>query len=188
MLKFEVTDLADVDEAFRPCYLKTETGYRLDSEADFNAVFEREHARKLSEYAASQQAQLASLRADRDRVVLERTAVEIAARLANLDCHTLLMPHIREKLEAHEENGALVISAKGAPTLDHLVEQFRNDPAFAPIIKGASPQEKAFHARRVAETLGASPPTKSMTRAQFERLEPSHRSEHARAGTKISDA
>jgi len=190
MLKHEVTNLADVDEAFRPYYSKTETGaYRLDvaqREAELNATFEQEHARKLAEYRAGTEAQLASLRADRNRVVLERTAVELAAKLSP-DYVEVLLPHIQERLEAHEADGRLVVSAKDLPTLDHLVEEFRANPVFARVVKGASAQEQAFHARRVAETLGASPPTQSMTRAQFEALSPTQRTERVRAGTKISD-
>jgi hypothetical protein len=186
MLKHEVTDLADVDEAFRPFYLKTEAGYRLDREADLNPVFEKEHDRKLAEFRAGTEAQLTSMRADRNRIVMERTAHEIAAKLSP-DYAEVLLPHICERLDAHEADGRLVVSAKNLPTLDHLVEEFRADPAFARVVRGASPAEQAFHARRVAETLGASLSTQSMTRAAFERLTPQQRSEHARAGMRISD-
>jgi hypothetical protein len=134
------------------------------------------------------QGQLDSMRRDRNRVVVEHAALDLAAKLARPGCNSLLMPHILGRLEAREEGGALVISAKGASGLDDLAEQLRTDPAFAPIIQGASPAEKAGHARRVAETTGQQPPPPTLTRRQFEALSPARRAEHARAGGTILDS
>jgi hypothetical protein len=211
MLKYEVTDLSQVDEALRGCYAKIETGaYRLqisghqtkeelraglaaekaataaatakikqlqalaaeaeqrqakqeredaqrraEREAQLSAEYERKHAQKLAEYVAGMEAQVASLRADRERVTLGRVSHELAAKLIRPGCDAmLLIPHIAARLEGREENGAFVVGVKDAASLDELAEQFRTDNRFERIIIGASPIEKARHAARVAETLG----------------------------------
>jgi hypothetical protein len=157
--------------------------------AAFDAEQSAPYIAKLREAtAASQQAHLASLRADLERVTLDRVSHELAAKLARSpECVALLLPHIAARLEGREENGVFVVGTKDAADLDALAEQFRNDVAFAPIIRGASPQERALHAKRVAETIGAKAAPQPLTRAQFERLTPEKRAEQVRAGTSILD-
>jgi phosphoglycolate phosphatase-like HAD superfamily hydrolase len=190
-LPYELESLDTVEEAHRLFYSKTEDGaFRLNAEweAQFNAEAEKKHVQKLAEYTAAQEAQIASLKADRSQITLEHAAHELAAKLAVSGSSAVLVPHILERLEAREDEGVLIVSAKGHPSLEHLAEELRADPAFERIIVGASPAEKALHARRVAETLGTKAPAQSLTRQAFERLSPEQRSAHARAGTTILDS
>jgi O6-methylguanine-DNA--protein-cysteine methyltransferase len=265
VLKFEVPDLSQIDEALRGLYEPTETGaFRLQisgymttaelreskqretearkaaetrlreleaaqsgskgtTDSDYKFAQEqaalakkipeslRAHPYGSSEYlaalaaydaengppfiaklgettAASQQAHLASLRADLERVTLERVSHELAAKLIRPGCDAmLLIPHIAARLEGREEGGVFSVHSKDAADLDALAEQFRTDNRFERIIKGASQAEKALHAKRVAETLGTPAAREPLTRAKFEALSPERRAESARAGVTILD-
>jgi hypothetical protein len=210
MLKYEVQDLADVEEAHRGLYVPIEAGaFRLDVvgfetaeqlreglraevsakkaaraelarlekqaqesaqrqaeeereaaqrraelEAQFNAKAEQEHARKLSEFAAAQQALIDEMRSARDRAAIKWAAESLAERIARPGCMELLLPHVRDRLIVQEDGGAYVVGVKDLPSLDDLAAELFANPAFERIIKGASAQERAAHARRVAETLG----------------------------------
>jgi hypothetical protein len=148
---------------------------------------EKETADKIAAYTSDREAHIAGLRRDRDSSALERTAVAIAAKL-NPACVELLRPHILERLAASDVGGVFSVTVKDAPSVEHLVEQFRADPRFAPVIVGASATEINAHAARVAATLGLTTPAPSVTRAAFEQMTPAKRSAHARVGGKISDA
>jgi hypothetical protein len=178
--------LAKIPEALRaPVYGSPEYRAAL---AAYDAEHSAPYIAKLSEAAtASKQAEIASLRADLETATLDRVSHELSVKLAHPEYRALLLPHIRERLEARDENGAVVISAKGAASLDDLAEQMRAAPEFSRIIIGASPAEKARHAARVAETLGEPAARQPLTRAKFEALSPEKRAEHARAGTTILD-
>jgi hypothetical protein len=160
---------------------------KAEQEAQLNRQYEQENTRKLAEYTASKEAEISSLRADRNRVVLEHAALNIAAKLARAEYVAVLLPHIAERLEGREEGGVFSVHAKDAPDLDALAEQFRADKRFERIIVGASPAEKARHAARVAETLGVKAAQQPITRKQFESLPPERRAESVRAGTTILD-
>ena len=158
---------------------------RVEFEASFNADAEKKHAQKLAEATASLQAQVESLRADRDRVTEDNTVADIANELARApEYRAVLIPHIRQRLQGcRDENGRFTETVRAEVTA-HL----RGDAAFAPIIRGASPAERAFHAKRVQETLGgAKAAQKPMTRGQFQALSPAQRSERVRAGVTILD-
>jgi hypothetical protein len=125
---------------------------------------EQETNAKLAEHEANLKAHVDSLRSDRDTTALERVAVAIAAKL-NPACVELLRPHILERLAASDVGGVFSVTVKDAPSVEHLVEQFRADPRFAPAIVGASATEINAHAARVRETLGLSTPAPTLTRA-----------------------
>lgn len=242
-LRYEVSDLADVPEAYRAHYVPTEGGgFRLELDgyetreqlragldaekshtqraraelarlekqaaesalrqsaqeredaqrqdervAQLNVEYEQEHARKLREYAASQQALIDGMRSARDRAAIKWAADSLAERIARPGCVALLLPHIRERLTVQEDGGAYSVGVKDLPSLDDLAAELFANPAFERIIIGASPQERAIHAKRVAETLGEKPPTQPLMRAQFEKLTPEKRAAHARSGATILD-
>jgi hypothetical protein len=153
------------------------------------AAYDAEHGpayiEKLTEAAtASRQAEIASLRADLERVTEDNAALDIAVELARApEYHEVLLPHIRERLQGRrDENGKFSDATRA-----EVAAQLRGTPSFWPIIRGASPAEKAAHMRKVAETLGVPPARQPLTRAKFEALSPERRAESVRAGTTILD-
>jgi hypothetical protein len=149
---------------------------------------EAETNEKIRAHEAGLQAQVASLRSDRDSVALERVAVSIASKLAIAGSTELLLPHVRERLMVSDANGHFEIAAKDAPSIEHLVEQFRADPRFSRVLNGMSTVDKAQHQRRVDETLGIGAAQSSITRAKFEAMNAPERAAYARTGGKIADA
>lgn len=152
-----------------------------------DARLEAETAAKLAEHVAGREAQIAGLRRDRDDAALARVAVDLAAKLAVPGSHELLLPHIRARLVASDAGGALSVTAKDAPTLDALAEEFRSNPAFARIVTAASAADQARHQQRVNETLGVPAARPTLTRAKFDTLRPAERAAHVRAGAEIFD-
>jgi hypothetical protein len=152
-----------------------------------DARLEAETAAKIAEHEAGIQARITSLRADRDTTALERVACEIAAKLAVPGSHELLLPHIAARLVASDAGGVFSVTAKDAPTIEHLVEQFRSNPAFARIITGASAADQARHQQRVNETLGVPAARPTLSREKFNGLGPQHRAAIARGGAEIFD-
>jgi hypothetical protein len=148
---------------------------------------EKEFTDKLAAHEDGLKAQVASLRSDRDSTALERTAVEVASKLAIAGSHELLLPHIRARLAVSDANGVFAVTAKDAPSIEHLVEQFRADPRFSRVLNGMSTVDKAQHQRRVDETLGITAPA-SVTRAAFQAMTAPERAAYAREGGKIADA
>jgi hypothetical protein len=129
---------------------------RAELEAQFNAKAEQEHARKLRQFRAAQQALIDEMRSARDRAAIKWAAESLAARIARPGCMELLLPHVRDRLIVQEDDdGAYSVVAKDLPSLDLLAAELFANPAFERIIKGASAQERARHARKVAETIGA---------------------------------
>jgi hypothetical protein len=186
-LQLEVENLADVEEASRGLYVEKEGGgFRIDV-AGLETQLEAEFTAKLAAHETNLKAQIASLRSDRDSVALERVAVEIASRIAIAGSHELLLPFIRTRLVASDAGGVFAVTAKDAPTLEHLTEEFRNDVRFSRVINGASPLDQARHQQRVAETLGLTAAPPSVTRQAFEKMTSAKRSEFARMGGKIVD-
>jgi hypothetical protein len=149
---------------------------------------EKEFTDKLAAHEAGLQAQVASLRSDRDSTALERVAVEVASKLAIAGSHELLLPHIRARLAVSDANGHFEIAAKDAASIEHLVEQFRADPRFSRVLNGMSTVDKAQHQRRVAESLGIVATPASVTRAAFQAMTAPERAAYAREGGKIADA
>jgi hypothetical protein len=159
--------------------------HRAELEAEFNAKAEQENTRKLAEFKASQQALIAGMRADLERVTEENAVLDIAAELARFpEYREVLLPHIHERLQGRrDENGKFSDATRA-----EVAAQLRGDSAFAPIILGASPQERAIHAKRVAETIGAKTAQQPITRAKFEALTPEKRTDSVRAGVTILDS
>lgn len=158
-----------------------------EREATRSAEYERENTRKLAEHEAGIQARVASLRAARDGAALDRVAIDLSVKLAVPGSHELLLPHVRARLEASDADGVLSVSVKDASSYEHLAEQLRADPRFARVIENASPQDRAAHARRVAETLGTPQPRPPLTREKHEALPPAERAAQARGGAEIFD-
>lgn len=124
--------------------------------ADDDAEYERQYGPKRAAFAEAQQAEVASLRADRDRVAIDSAVEAMASDLALDGCAEVLECHIRDRLEVVETDAGYHVAVKGsAATLDEMRDKIRSDPRFARALKGTSPIERARHARRVAETLAA---------------------------------
>jgi len=149
---------------------------------------EAEHVRKVAEYEAGLQAQVTSLRADRDEAALGRVSHEIAGKLSIPGSSEVLLPHIRERLTVSDAGGVFTVTARDVASLEHLAESFRSDARFARLIVGASPADQVRHQQRVNESLGFTAAPVAVTRAQFAAMTPAARSQFARNGGKISDA
>lgn len=87
-------------------------------------------------------------RAQLERLTVGRTATELAAELAvvtnGVSSSKALLPHIERRLSleigADGETKVRVLDATGKPsamTLDQLKDEFRKEPAFAPLIKAS---------------------------------------------------
>lgn len=114
-----------------------------------------EHGRQLQEQIASQQQTIR-------RAMRERAATDLAMRIRRpgVALH-VLTPLLLERFEVQETGEEFTVMVKGPDgqpiTTEQLAEELRANPAFGPLVEGSTPQEKAAHAAKVAETLGQRP-------------------------------
>lgn len=114
---------------------------------------------EIGEIQRSGPARVQALQQTVRRLTRESAATEIITRIRRPGVSVdLLMPTVLARLDVEEREGDFVAigkDASGRPmSLEALVGELRATPALAPLIAGASPEEKAAHARKVAETLG----------------------------------
>lgn len=100
---------------------------------------------------------LASMTATLRRETLRAAAHDLARDLARDGCTEALMPSLMQRIgveQRGDEFVAVALDASGKSTsFDAIKEEFRQTPAFAPVVRGAAESEKADHARRVAEMI-----------------------------------
>lgn len=128
---------------------------RLEAEMIVHLTAEAETAHK---------AEVASLEADYIRARRSVEAQQLIARIGRPGCDTLLLPHVLDRIQVTRKGDEWIVTARSATgvetSLDGLAAELRNTPGFEQIVAGASPEEKANHARLVAETLGLPAPAK----------------------------
>ena len=64
-------------------------------------------------------------------------ATELASKLAVTGSASVLLPHIQNRITLDENNNIRVLDSQGKPsamTIDELAIEFRNNPAFKPLI------------------------------------------------------
>jgi hypothetical protein len=116
---------------------------------------------ELEEIRRTGRGQVEALQGTIRRLVRESAAIDLVARIKRPGIATeLLMPTILPRLDVEERDGEFTAVGKGPNgplTLEALAEELRATPALAPLIAGASADEKAAHARKVQETLLGGP-------------------------------
>lgn len=89
--------------------------------------------RELSEKYASAQATI-------QKLTVGQTATNLSNDLAVSGSSAVLLPHLLSRLTLDENNNVRVLDCQGqlsAHTLDMLKQEFRQNPAFAPLIKAS---------------------------------------------------
>lgn len=114
---------------------------------------------EIAAHRKEQQRQIERRQGTINRLMREQAAMDLVMRVRRPGVEAgVLMPLVLDRFHIEERNGELVTIVKGADdqpiSLDALAEELRTTPALAPLIAGASADEKAAHARKVAETLG----------------------------------
>lgn len=123
----------------------------------------------LAEHRKAGEAQLAKLSEQCVRLTRETAARsflrEIARDGASIE---VLLPHVLNRFGAEERGGeytAFVTDDAGRPSkmsMEALKEEFRASPTFGLLVRGASEDEKAAHAKRVAVAIGATVATQRL--------------------------
>ena len=145
--------------------------------------------RSLAEVKAQYEPKVQSLQGNVERLLVDNVATSIAREIAIQGSDQVLMPHIRSRLRIAEKDGELVttvVDAKGQPsafTLEDLKKEFVGNKAFAPLIVGT----KASGGGAGGAGGGGAAGGKSITRADFEALNPQQRVEAMKAGTTVTD-
>lgn len=90
-------------------------------------------------------------------------ARQLARQLARPGCDNVLMPHLLDRIQVTRDGDGWAVTARSSTgvetSLEGLVAELKNTPAFEPVVIGSSAIEKAEHAKKVAETLGLSTAT-----------------------------
>lgn len=169
--------------------LREQLSAQESASAAAEAAQEARLADEVRKYQELKLAELAALKVDHARILVEHEARIILADLAAHDYHALLMPHVIQRLAV--DNGALVVKGAdgNASTVDQLKASFRADPAFQSVIRGASAADHEAQARRVAAARGdpvaAGPNT--VTRSTFDRMPAARQTKHMREGGQVVD-
>lgn len=144
-------------------------------------------------HGAELQAKVARLSTSIEKETLRQAATRIAVSLAKPGSSDVLLPHITARLRTKwdgDECQVEVTGADGDPSSeDSLLAEFREmRPEFAAIVQGASEDDKIAHAKRVAATLGKDPTkaqARTLTRAEFDALDPLARAHAMSDGAKV---
>jgi hypothetical protein len=122
--------------------------------------------------------QLTAMEKDLQRVMIDRNATEIAAAIALPGSEKVLFPHIRSRLRIEMRDGervTVVVDPEGkasALTLDELKKEFLADKGFAPMLTAS----RASGGGANGGKGGGATDSKTMLRADFERMDPAARS------------
>lgn len=113
-------------------------------------------------------------------------ATELAAKLAVAGSASVLLPHIQNRITLDENNNIRVLDSQGKPsamTIEELATEFRNNPAFKPLID-ANPSSGGG-ATQGGFGGGAAKKPKDMTaneRAEWSKKDPSGFKEAVKQG------
>jgi len=141
--------------------------------------WQEKYDKDLAAESAKFTPQLASMELDLNREMIDRHATEIAASISLPGSEKVLFPHIRSRLRIEMRDGrrtTVVVDPEGkasAMTLDELKKEFLADKGFAPMLAAS----RASGGGANGGKGGGATDGKTMTRADFERLEPAKRSE-----------
>jgi hypothetical protein len=125
------------------------------------------------------------------RLRVDNVAVEIASRIGLKGSESLLIPHIKNRLEVEERDGdyvTVVRDANGKASalgVADLEKEFQGNPAFAPVIAGS--KGSGGGAGGDQGKGGGASGAKSIKRADFEKLDPKGKAEHMKDGGKVTD-
>lgn len=143
---------------------------------------------KYNEGIAAKEAELAGLRGTLNTLLVDNVATNLANELAVQGSAALLMPHIKGRLAVEIRDGqpkTVVIGPDGKPsalTVDELKAEFANNPAFAPVIAGS----KASGGGASGANGRGGGAVKTVTRAQFNQMDPHAQKQHVLAGGKVT--
>lgn len=143
---------------------------------------------KHSEAIAAKEAELAGLRGTLNTLLVDNVATNLANELAVQGSAALLMPHIKGRLAVEIRDGqpkTVVIGQDGKPsalTIDELKAEFANNAAFAPVIAGS----KATGGGASGANGRGGGAVKTVTRAQFDQMDPHAQKQHVLNGGKVS--
>jgi hypothetical protein len=111
-------------------------------------------------FTASQRAKCESLEDSYVDARREHEAREIMKKVAKPGAETLLLPHVINRIAIERNGDEWTVSARSSTgavtTLEVLAKELAEAPELALLTRGATPEERAAHARKVAETLGES--------------------------------
>lgn len=114
-----------------------------------------------------------------------QTATKLAAELAISGSADVLLPHIQSRLTVEIKDGApsvRVLDLQGKPTaltVDELKQEFISNKAFAPLIA-------ASKATGGGASSGGGGAAKTMTKNQFDAMNPTQKMEFMRSGGKLN--
>jgi rRNA maturation endonuclease Nob1 len=147
-------------------------------------------AQQLAETEGKYKGELESLTGDINRLLIDNVAQGLANQLAVPGSADVLMPHIKARLKTDIRDGkrtTIVVDAEGKPsamTLADLAKEISGNKAFAPIVAGS----KASGGGAAGGKGGGATDTKTISRADFEAMDPRARAAHFKAGGKVVDA
>lgn len=146
-------------------------------------------AKAIADKDAEYKPLVQSLTGDVNRLLVDNVATQIASKIAVQGSDALLIPHIRQRLAVDIRDGkrtTVVIDAEGKPsalTLDDLEKEFVGNKAFAPVIVGT----KASGGGAGGANGGGAAGAKTITRSDFEALNPQARADAMKTGTTVID-
>jgi len=144
---------------------------------------------KYTEALSAKDNELNSLRGTLNTLLVDNVATNLANELAVQGSAALLMPHIKGRLAVEIRDGqpkTVVIGQDGKPsalTIDELKAEFASNPAFAPVIAGS----KATGGGASGANGRGGGAVKTVSRAQFNQMDPHAQKQHALNGGKVTD-
>lgn len=158
------------------------------------AALEKSWSDKLTAAVAAAEAkfkpEVDSLTTDVQRLLIDNVAQAIASKVAVKGSEEVLVPHIQRRLRVEVRDGkrvTVVVDADGKPSassIDDLTKEIVGHKAFAPLIAGSGGSGGGAGGTKP----GGAPGAKSLTRKEFDGLDPAAKAKHVRDRGTVTDA
>lgn len=148
------------------------------------AALEKSWQEKLATTESNYKSQADALTKQIHGLTVGQTATKLAAELAISGSADVLLPHIQNRLTVEIKDGVpsvRVLDLQGKPTamtVDELKQEFISNKAFAPLIA-------ASKATGGGASSGGGGAAKTMTRKQFDSMNPNDKMEFVKSGGKL---